>query len=126
MPVRSRHPAADDSLAMLICPLCPTENKAVGTMRPGHTFTIEPMISQGSWQDAMWPDDWTSVTIDGKRSAQFEHTMVVTEAGYEIVTASSQFVDSTFASPYPPAYAHLRPSSTSNKRPQSASAAGKQ
>jgi methionyl aminopeptidase len=61
-------------------------NKAIGTMKPGHTFTIEPMISEGSWQDEHWPDDWTAVTIDGKRSAQFEHTLLITETGVEILT----------------------------------------
>eukprot|EP00158_Paraphelidium_tribonemae_P005435 Partr_v1_DN27336_c2_g1_i3_m46609 putative Removes the N-terminal methionine from nascent proteins (By similarity) len=62
------------------------KNKAVGTMRPGHTFTIEPMISEGVWQDEHWPDDWTAVTVDGKRSAQFEHTLLITETGVEILT----------------------------------------
>mmetsp|Transcript_51905 Transcript_51905/g.105681 ORF Transcript_51905/g.105681 Transcript_51905/m.105681 type:complete len:461 (-) Transcript_51905:300-1682(-) len=64
------------------------KNKAVGIMRPGHTFTIEPMINLGSsWQDTSWPDNWTAVTRDGKRSAQFEHTFLVTETGVEILTA---------------------------------------
>eukprot|EP00217_Crustomastix_stigmatica_P015138 CAMPEP_0183793070 /NCGR_PEP_ID=MMETSP0803_2-20130417/2982_1 /TAXON_ID=195967 /ORGANISM="Crustomastix stigmata, Strain CCMP3273" /LENGTH=509 /DNA_ID=CAMNT_0026037443 /DNA_START=48 /DNA_END=1577 /DNA_ORIENTATION=- len=61
-------------------------NKAVGVMKPGMAFTIEPMINEGVWQDRMWPDGWTSVTADGKRSAQFEHTMVVTDTGVEILT----------------------------------------
>ncbi|RKP08717.1 peptidase M24, structural domain-containing protein [Thamnocephalis sphaerospora] len=62
-------------------------NKAIGVMKPGHVFTIEPMINEGSWHDEQWPDNWTAVTADGKRSAQFEHTMVVTETGVEILTA---------------------------------------
>lgn len=62
-------------------------NKAVGIMRPGMVFTIEPMINAGTWKDTTWPDGWTSVTIDGKRSAQFEHTMLVTETGVEVLTA---------------------------------------
>ena len=41
----------------------------------------------GHWKDWSWPDDWTSTTIDGKRSAQFEHTLLVTETGVEILTA---------------------------------------
>jgi hypothetical protein len=41
-------------------------------------------ISQGDFKDTTWPDDWTSVTRDGKLSAQFEHTMVVTETGVEV------------------------------------------
>jgi methionyl aminopeptidase len=53
---------------------------------PGMTFTIEPMITEGSWQDALWDDGWTAVTADGKRSAQFEHTLVVTADGAEILT----------------------------------------
>ncbi|KAJ3031402.1 UNVERIFIED_CONTAM: Methionine aminopeptidase 1 [Siphonaria sp. JEL0065] len=62
------------------------KNKAVGVMKPGHVFTIEPMISEGTWKDEQWPDRWTAVTQDGKRSAQFEETMVVTETGVEILT----------------------------------------
>ncbi|XP_064416198.1 methionine aminopeptidase 1 isoform X2 [Latimeria chalumnae] len=62
------------------------ENKAVGVMKPGHVFTIEPMICEGGWQDETWPDGWTAVTRDGKRSAQFEHTLLVTETGCEILT----------------------------------------
>lgn len=50
-------------------------NKAVGIMRVGHVFTIEPMINEGSSGDEMWPDKWTAVTRDGKLSAQFEHTV---------------------------------------------------
>ncbi|ORC92478.1 putative methionine aminopeptidase, putative,metallo-peptidase, Clan MG, Family M24 [Trypanosoma theileri] len=61
-------------------------NKSLGMMRPGHVFTIEPMINLGTWQDVTWPDNWTSSTRDGKRSAQFEHTMVVTNGGVEILT----------------------------------------
>ena len=64
------------------------KNKAVGIMRPGHVFTIEPMINfGGKHQDRTWPDNWTAVTSDGNRSAQFEHTFVVTETGCEILTA---------------------------------------
>jgi len=59
----------------------------VGVMRAGHVFTIEPMINIGTYQDELWPDQWTSVTKDGKRSAQFEHTLLVTETGVEILTA---------------------------------------
>lgn len=63
------------------------KNKAVGKARPGMTFTIEPMISLGSYRDKTWPDDWTSVTSDGSRTAQFEHTLLVTEDGVEVLTA---------------------------------------
>jgi len=62
------------------------KNKAIGVMKPGHCFTIEPMISEGTWRDEIWPDNWTAVTQDGKRSAQFEHTLLVTETGCEILT----------------------------------------
>jgi len=55
-------------------------------MEPGMTFTVEPMITEGSWEDALWNDGWTAVTRDGKRSAQFEHTLVVTDHGAEILT----------------------------------------
>jgi methionyl aminopeptidase len=57
-------------------------------MRPGMTFTIEPMINLGTWQHKMsFDDDWTAVTADGKRSAQFEHTVLVTDDGVEVLTA---------------------------------------
>jgi len=61
-------------------------NKAIGVMRPGHIFSIEPMINAGKWGDELWPDEWTAVTRDGKRSAQFEHTLLVTEDGVEVLT----------------------------------------
>ncbi len=61
-------------------------NKAPGAMAAGHVFTIEPMINLGTWQDITWPDNWTSSTMDGKRSAQFEHSMVVTNTGVELLT----------------------------------------
>ncbi|KAL8792279.1 MAG: hypothetical protein Q9195_005158 [Heterodermia aff. obscurata] len=63
------------------------KNKAVGTAKPGMCFTIEPMISLGSYRDKTWPDNWTSATVDGSRTAQFEHTLLVTEDGVEILTA---------------------------------------
>ena len=52
----------------------------------GMTFTIEPMITIGDWHHEMWPDDWTAVTKDRSRTAQFEHTLVVTSTGAEILT----------------------------------------
>jgi methionyl aminopeptidase len=55
-------------------------------LKEGMTFTIEPMITLGSWQHKMWDDDWTAVTADGKRTAQFEHTLVVTANGFEVLT----------------------------------------
>jgi methionyl aminopeptidase len=55
-------------------------------MLPGMTFTVEPMITEGTWEDRLWDDGWTAVTDDGKRSAQFEHTIVVNDRGAEILT----------------------------------------
>jgi methionyl aminopeptidase len=46
-------------------------NKTVGMAVEGMCFTIEPMITLGSYRDVTWPDQWTSTTIDGKRTAQF-------------------------------------------------------
>ena len=63
------------------------KNKAIGAAKPGMCFTIEPMISLGTHKDKTWPDDWTSVTQDGLRTAQFEHTLLVTDDGVEILTA---------------------------------------
>ena len=53
---------------------------------PGMTFTIEPMINLGNRRMQMWDDDWTVVTRDLQRSAQFEHTILVTEDGHELLT----------------------------------------
>ena len=53
---------------------------------PGMTFTIEPMITLGDWRHEMWDDGWTAVTADRRRTAQFEHTLLVTETGAEILT----------------------------------------
>jgi len=55
-------------------------------MEPGMTFTVEPMITLGTHQYDMWDDGWTVVTKDRRWTAQFEHTLVVTEDGYEILT----------------------------------------
>ncbi|KAJ1966409.1 Methionine aminopeptidase 1 [Dipsacomyces acuminosporus] len=62
------------------------KNKAIGIMKPGHVFTIEPMINAGKHNDQTWRDNWTAVTVDGKRSAQFEHAVLVTETGCEVLT----------------------------------------
>ncbi len=55
-------------------------------MEPGMTFTIEPMLTLGTIDYDLWPDNWTAVTRDRKRTAQFEHTLLVTPAGHEILT----------------------------------------
>jgi methionyl aminopeptidase len=55
-------------------------------IRPGMTFTIEPMLNLGTHQWRMWDDGWTVVTADGRPSAQFEHTLLVTDDGAEILT----------------------------------------
>ncbi|MBA4447099.1 M24 family metallopeptidase, partial [Cylindrospermopsis raciborskii CS-506_C] len=53
---------------------------------PGMVFTIEPMINEGSYEFEMLADGWTAITRDRKLSAQFEHTIAVTENGVEILT----------------------------------------
>ena len=55
-------------------------------MEPGMTFTIEPMLTLGTIDYDVWPDGWTAVTRDRKRTAQFEHTVLVTADGHEILT----------------------------------------
>jgi methionyl aminopeptidase len=55
-------------------------------IKPGMTFTIEPMLNLGTVEWDMWDDDWTVVTKDRKRSAQFEHTLLITDTGAEILT----------------------------------------
>lgn len=55
-------------------------------LRSGMIFTIEPMINMGTWKHQTWADGWTAVTQDLRRSAQFEHTVLVTPKGAEILT----------------------------------------
>ncbi len=55
-------------------------------LEPGMTFTVEPMLTLGSIDYDIWSDGWTVVTRDGRRSAQFEHTVLVTDDGAEILT----------------------------------------
>jgi methionyl aminopeptidase len=80
-------------------------SKTPGRMEVGQIFTIEPMINLGTHQLDHWKDDWTAVTLDGRRSAQFEETILyvqpldvvieprwwlrITETGYEILTRPS-------------------------------------
>ncbi len=59
---------------------------ATTVMEPGMTFTIEPMISMGTGNHYLWPDRWTAVTADESRTAQFEHTILVTDRGAERLT----------------------------------------
>mmetsp|Transcript_17564 Transcript_17564/g.36587 ORF Transcript_17564/g.36587 Transcript_17564/m.36587 type:complete len:406 (+) Transcript_17564:83-1300(+) len=63
-----------------------TVNQPLGEMLSGHVFTIEPMICEGLPDPYMWSDDWTATTVDGKRSAQFEHTLLITNDGIEALT----------------------------------------
>ncbi len=57
-------------------------------LRPGMVFTIEPMINEGTWEVEVLADQWTAITKDRKLSAQFEHTVAVTQDGVEILTLS--------------------------------------
>ena len=64
------------------------DERATMIMRPGMTFTVEPMITLGGWQHKMvFDDDWTAATADGSRTAQFEHTLLVTDDGVDVLTA---------------------------------------
>ena len=65
-------------------------NKAFGVMQAGNIFTIEPMVNEGTYKNVKWLDDWTVATEDGKRSAQFEHTLLITEDGVEVLTARNE------------------------------------
>lgn len=55
-------------------------------MQLHQTFTIEPILTLGSRRLILWPDGWTLATRDGSLSAQFEHTLLVTEDGVEVLT----------------------------------------
>lgn len=56
-------------------------------LRPGLVLAIEPMVNAGDWRTRVLADGWTVVTADGSLSAHFEHTVVVTEDGHEVLTA---------------------------------------
>ena len=62
------------------------DSRATTIMRPGMTFSIEPMITLGTVNYKIWDDDWTAVTADGKRTAQFEHTILITDGEPEVLT----------------------------------------
>ncbi len=90
-------------------PLTKPPNLNLNVMKPGNAFTIgnnihltdfvlcitnkvflcipEPILVEGSPNFKLWDDGWTAVTIDGSRSAQVEHTILITQGGYEILTA---------------------------------------
>ncbi|AMW33017.1 type I methionyl aminopeptidase [Fervidobacterium islandicum] len=55
-------------------------------LKAGMTLAIEPMVTEGGWHVVVLEDGWTVVTVDGKRSAHFEHSIVVTESGCEVLT----------------------------------------
>jgi methionyl aminopeptidase len=55
-------------------------------IEPGMTFTVEPMLTLGTHDWVSWDDGWTILTKDRKRTAQFEHTLLVTDTGAEILT----------------------------------------
>ncbi len=63
---------------------------------PGMTFTIEPMINVGKPDTRLMPDGWTVITKDRSLSAQWEHTLLVTETGYEVLTKRQEEQDFTF------------------------------
>jgi methionyl aminopeptidase len=56
-------------------------------LRPGMVLAVEPMVNAGMRYVKTLPDNWTVVTVDGKMCAHFEHTIAITETGYEILTA---------------------------------------
>ncbi len=64
--------------------------------RPGMTFTIEPMINLGTWRVRVLGDGWTVVTVDRKLSAQFEHTILVTESGVDVLTDWAKLEGSSY------------------------------
>lgn len=69
---------------------CVAPNQHQLELVPGMTFTIEPIFTEGSEATTLWPDAWTVQTIDGGRAAQFEHVVLITEEGHEVLTVPSQ------------------------------------
>lgn len=72
-------------------------------LEPGMTFTIEPMINQGRRQVRTLADGWTVITRDGSLSAQFEHTVLVTETGFRVLTLREEEREAFPADPVLPA-----------------------
>ncbi|GAB4828906.1 Methionine aminopeptidase 1B, chloroplastic [Ancistrocladus abbreviatus] len=66
--------------------ICHHRNDYPGQMVEGQTFTIEPILTIGSIECITWNDNWTTVTADGGPAAQFEHTILITRTGAEILT----------------------------------------
>ncbi len=74
-------------------------------MTPGLVFTIEPMINVGAWEMEVLDDGWTAVTVDGNLSAQYEHTLAVTQDGVRVLTVQND--EGKWEPPgrwYPPGY----------------------
>jgi len=67
-------------------------NNYPGKMKPGMIFTVEPVISEGDRRVRILEDGWTAVTVDHSRTAQMEHTVLITENGVEILTSSDDLI----------------------------------
>ena len=66
---------------------CTTASAGTGLeLKPGMTFTVEPMVNAGKRHVRLLPDGWTVITKDHSLSAQWEHTVLVTDTGYEVLT----------------------------------------
>uniref|UniRef100_A0A2P2IDV4 Methionine aminopeptidase n=2 Tax=Hirondellea gigas TaxID=1518452 RepID=A0A2P2IDV4_9CRUS len=71
-------------------------NTSTEIMKAGMTFTVEPIVGQGSEQVVILKDGWTAMTTDDSRTAQFEHTVLITEDGHDILT---EYTDDSILSP---------------------------
>ena len=81
-PTHSPHPAfLSPTTTAIWC-----RNNEPGLLQKGMTFTIEPMFTLGRPAERYWADKWTAVTADGSLSAQWEHTLLVTDNGVDILT----------------------------------------
>ena len=69
-------------------------------IKRGMTFTIEPMVNLGSWETVVLDDDWTAVTKDRSLSAQFEHTLLATRSGVEVLTRRDSLLEHSEDRPY--------------------------
>jgi methionyl aminopeptidase len=65
------------------------DRRANRSLDVGMSFTIEPMLTLGSPDMYMWDDDWTALTLDGRRTAQFEHTLIMSDSGVETTTVTA-------------------------------------
>ena len=84
--IETKHTCLLCKLVLYVCTCIHNRSHIIVYYNKGMTFTIEPMIVEGDNEIAIWEDDWTIVTLDNSRCSQFEHTVLITPEGCEVLT----------------------------------------